>query len=91
MRVRVRYLLLLIGLSIVAGHVHAEIVRDPIGVNVSAARPMSLTVRFADSNNGLFTSDQALFCYRQLANGVNIQRTTVLPLAKQSAKSKNMR
>ena len=69
MRVTVGYLLLLIGLSIVAGHVHAEIVRDPIGVNVSAARPMSLTVRFADSNNGLFTSDQALFCYRQLANG----------------------
>ncbi len=47
----------------------ADIQRDPIGVNVSAARPMSLTVRFADSNGALFTSDQALFCYRQLPNG----------------------
>lgn len=47
----------------------ADILRDPIGVNVSAARPMSLTIRFADSNGGLFTTDEALFCYRQLPSG----------------------
>lgn len=49
--------------------VQAGIVRDPIGVNVSAAKPMSLTVRFADTNGGEFTTTQALFCYRQLENG----------------------
>ena len=47
----------------------ADVLRDPIGVNVSAARPMSLTVRFATSDGAQFTSDQALFCFRQLANG----------------------
>ena len=47
----------------------ADVLRDPIGVNVSAAKPMSLTVRFATSDGALFTSDQALFCFRQLANG----------------------
>lgn len=47
----------------------ADILRDPIGVNVSAARPMSLTVRFATSDGAKFTTDQALFCFKQLANG----------------------
>lgn len=69
MRIPCKLRILLVGLLVFPVHLCAEILRDPIGVNVSAARPMSLTVRFADSNNGLFTSDQALFCYRQLANG----------------------
>lgn len=47
----------------------AAIQRDPIGVNVSASRPMSLTVRFASTDGTRFTSDQALFCYRQLPDG----------------------
>ena len=47
----------------------AEVRRDPIGVNVVAAAPMSLTVRFADSNGALFTTTEAVFCYRLLSNG----------------------
>lgn len=65
---RLPVLLTLLALGL-PGHPLAEILRDPIGVNVSAARPMSLTVRFADSNGGLFTTDEALFCFRQLPNG----------------------
>lgn len=67
-RKRVSRLLTVFLLSLPA-HTMAEILRDPIGVNVSAARPMSLTVRFADSNGGLFTTDEALFCFRLLPNG----------------------
>jgi len=49
--------------------INAEIVRDPIGVNVSASKPMSLTVRFADANGAQFITTQAVFCYKLLANG----------------------
>lgn len=67
---RVFYVLLaLIFLHLIAPVANAAINRDPIGVNVSANRPMSLGVRFASSDGTRFTSDQALFCFRQLASG----------------------
>jgi len=47
----------------------AAVTRDPIGVNVSASSPMSLTVRFAENQGVPFTTTQALFCFRLLENG----------------------
>jgi len=62
--------ILLLAVAIVPlAPVDADIVRDPIGVNVSAATSMSLTVRFADTNGARFTTNEALFCYRLLDNG----------------------
>jgi hypothetical protein len=69
MRIHRFQLFVFFGVMFQWGVAGAEIARDPIGVNVSAARPMSLTVRFASTDGTQFTTDQALFCFRQLANG----------------------
>ncbi len=60
---------LIVAIMVMATDGLAEIRRDPIGVNVSVDKPMSLTVRFADSEGTRFTTTEALFCYRLLDNG----------------------
>lgn len=66
---RIRLLHLLSVMVLPFTNAAADIIRDPIGVNVSAASPMSLTVRFADNQGTSFTTQEAEFCYRLLANG----------------------
>ncbi|MEL6363960.1 MAG: hypothetical protein AAFR11_03865 [Pseudomonadota bacterium] len=46
----------------------ADIVRNPTGVNVATGRATSLLIRFADDGGALFTTTEALFCTRLLAN-----------------------
>ena len=56
-------------LSLLSDRAHAQIDRNPTGVNVAVDRPTSLLIRYSELNGNAFFSSEALFCTQLLANG----------------------